>query len=374
MTATNPTYPSNSSSPFPMPYSVAVGRILEPQPEECNTYLQTTIIKGQVPSNLDYYSPQSDVETVYKACHGAGTDNKMLTKALIKLGSEQMQVLQVAYKQQRQKDIIALIESETSGVYRTGLVLLVSGALRGDAYLLQQALRQNQENMLAIFIELVVGRSKQDLATLREYVSAVNNINLDQTILEALPKDNLALKQSFRKCLLEGVSTRGYDVEREVATLKKFFDSKTGEHYSDVLDIILDSPEAHLRSVASAYKSKYYDVDLSAAIIRSSIDKATQKVLLYAVLSVEEDGEGLNRDARRINAAIEERNELLLTIRLVRAHWYLARFQRVIVASDFLRPGKGSLLIRVSSLTAGWHNRNLRKLLKGIIKVSAPPS
>ncbi|KAG8815225.1 hypothetical protein FRC17_000784 [Serendipita sp. 399] len=235
MQASLPNYsPRGAATAFPMPHAVSAGRILEPQPEGGPTYLQTPLIKGKVPAALSSYSPGNDVENIYKACHGAGTDNELLIKVLVKLGSHEIQVLQVAYKQKRQKDLVTLVDKETSGNYGTGIILLASGALQGDAYLLRQAPAESQDNMLAIFTELAVGRTKHDLATLREYVSAAYSMNLDDTILEALPKNNVLLRQAFRKCLLKGISTRGYDVTRDVNTLKAFFDSRSGENLGEV--------------------------------------------------------------------------------------------------------------------------------------------
>jgi hypothetical protein len=74
-------------------------------------------------------------------------------------------------------------------------------------------------------------------------------------------------------------------------------------------------------------------------------------------------GFGVWRDAQRIEEAILKKNELVLTIRLIRAHWDEERFRKIIAACERLKPGKGKLVERVGAATGG----NLKTLLKEMI-------
>jgi hypothetical protein len=52
-------------------------------------YLGSPIIKDSVPLRLSGYDPAKDVERIYDATHGAGTNNSKLIKAFVgKVGQE----------------------------------------------------------------------------------------------------------------------------------------------------------------------------------------------------------------------------------------------------------------------------------------------
>lgn len=72
---------------------------------------------------------------------------------------------------------------------------------------------------------------------------------------------------------------------------------------------------------------------------------------------------GVWHDAQRIEDAITKKNEFLLMVRLIRAHWDEDRFRKVIAACECLKPGKARLVERVGAATGG----NLKTLLKEMI-------
>lgn len=92
-------------------------------------------------------------------------------------------------------------------------------------------------------------------------------------------------------------------------------------------------------------------------------------LLLYAVggATGNDQDYGVWRDAQRIEDAIARKNELLLTIRIIRAHWDSERFTKVIAACNALRPGKATLVERVGAATSG----NLKTLLKEVISYAS---
>ena len=134
------------------------------------------------------------------------------------------------------------------------------------------------------------------------------------------------------------------------------------------LELILDRPLSYLRMLVDGYKTRFYDVNLSQAITDSHdtrLSPALKEVLVYALLTAEHgaDGEfeGVVRDARRIEADVQE--EYLLTVRLIRAHWNPDRFRALLAEWAKLKPESGSPLQRVKK-----HTRlNLKTLLVTMI-------
>jgi hypothetical protein len=137
--------------------------------------------------------------------------------------SKQMQVLQAGYKLQRQKELIPLLKDESSGVYKQALVLLASGALSGDAYVLAQAVKpQNRQYRLQMLAELTIAKSKGELALLRNYLLATKHIDLDNTVSGAVASENKTVQDIFTEALKHELPAETIDLERDYATLKHF--------------------------------------------------------------------------------------------------------------------------------------------------------
>ena len=72
----------------PAPTTVAIAmptprRQTVDEPEGFATYLGTILLKGSVPAKSSTYDPTLDVDSIYKACHGMGTNNNKLIKVLV---------------------------------------------------------------------------------------------------------------------------------------------------------------------------------------------------------------------------------------------------------------------------------------------------
>ena len=243
MSVTPPTYsPSTASTAFrapapamPMPSPTVYESSTPPEAY----YLGTTVLTGAVPAGLPSYSPDKDVTAIREACHGMGTRNGKLIKVLVtkvsflwyflcgsanhSQTSQQAQVLQVAYRQQRQKELIPLLKDESSGVYKLALTLLASGALSGDAYVLKQALKpQNRQFKLQILAELVISKNKEELALFRDYLLATKHLDLDNTVSGAITTENKTVQAIFTESLKHQLPAETLDLERDYATLKHY--------------------------------------------------------------------------------------------------------------------------------------------------------
>lgn len=336
-----------------------------PTPPE-TYYLGATLLTGVVPSSLPDYLPDDDVMAVYDACHGIGTKNKQLIKVLIAKTAMQAQVLQVAYKEKRQKELVPLLKSESSGVYKTALAMLASGSLGGDAYALKKALKsENNGSKVPILMELVVSTSKDELALFRNYLWATKQMDLDNVVSGAVAGEKKAVQEIFAESLKHDLPGGTLDLERDYATLKHCVTNS--QDRALMFPILLSRPPQHLNQLAQRWCRETFNQSLSESIsIHFKNGLEAGDLLLYAIGSAESRGTygfGVWRDAQRIEDAISKKNELLLTVRLIRAHWDTERFRTVIAACNALKPGKASLEERVGSATSG----NLKTLLKEMI-------
>ncbi|CAG7846457.1 SubName: Full=Uncharacterized protein {ECO:0000313/EMBL:CCA66921.1} [Serendipita indica DSM 11827] len=333
------------------------------EPEGFATYSGTILLKGSVPAKSDTYDPTLDVEGIYKACHGMGTDNAKLIKILLRKTSPEVQILQTAYMNKRQKPLVQLIISETSGSYQTGLALLASGALGGDAYLLKKVVESKTSSRvrLALLTEIVVMRSKPDLVKLKEYISAIQHRSLASIVNDAIRMmDDSAqedLIEAFRLCMLpdERVVEDG-EVMSHVQMIKAFLEGEDDISIKNFLELLLDRPLSYLRLLVDGYKTQFYGVNLSQAVEESRdsrLSPALKDVLVYVLHTAEHETrlgmEGVVRDARRIEADLQD--DYLLTVRLVRAHWNPDRFRAVLAEWAKVRPESGSPVKRIKKHT-----------------------
>ncbi|CAG7846459.1 SubName: Full=Uncharacterized protein {ECO:0000313/EMBL:CCA66919.1} [Serendipita indica DSM 11827] len=346
------------------------------EPEGFATYSGTILLKGSVPAKSDTYDPTLDVEGVYKACHGMGTNNAKLIKILVGKESQEIQILQTAYMKARQKQLVNLVVDESSGSYQTGLALLASGALGGDAYLLNKVVEPKTSSRirLALLTEILVMRSKPDLIKLKEYVSATQHRSLASIVNDAIRMMDASVQENlieaFRLCMLtdERVVEDG-EVMSNVQTIKAFLEGEEDVSIRNFLDLLLDRPLSYLRLLVDGYKTQFYDVNLSQAVADSHdtrLSPALKDVLVYALLTAEHGTEtsmeGVVRDARRIEGDLQD--DYLLTVRLVRAHWDSDRFRAVLAEWAKVKPESGSPVKRVTK-----HTRlNLETLLVKMIE------
>lgn len=346
------------------------------EPEGYATYLGTVLLKGSVPAKSDTYDPALDVEGIYKACHGMGTNNIKLIKILVKRTSQEIQILQAAYMNKRQKQLVQLVISETSGSYQTAVALLASGALGGDAYLLKKAVESKTSSRvrLALLTELIVMRSKPDLIKLKEYVSATQHRSLASVVNDAIRMMDTSIQdgliEAFRLCMLTDERVvEEEEVMSNVQIIKAFLEGEETITTKRFLELLLDRPLSYLRRLVDGYKTQFYGVNLSQAVTESRdsrLSPALKDVLGYALLTAEHETEGtmegVIRDARRIEADLQD--DYLLTVRLVRAHWNSARFRALLAEWAKLKPESGNPIKRVKK-----HTRlNLETLLVRMIE------
>ncbi|CAG7846458.1 SubName: Full=Uncharacterized protein {ECO:0000313/EMBL:CCA66920.1} [Serendipita indica DSM 11827] len=327
----------------------------------------------------DAYNPTIDVKRIHRACRSTA-NNVKLTKILVSKTSQEIQMLQVACMNKLQKPLVDLVVSETSGRYQTGLALLASGALAGDAYLLKKASKQKMDSRirLALLTEILVMRSKSDLIRLKEYVSATQHRSLASIVNDAIRMMDASVQENlieaFRLCMLtEEEVVEESEVMSNVQTIKTFLEGGEDVTVKKLLGVILGCSLSHLRLLVDGYKTRFYGINLSQAIEDSRdsrISPTLKEVLIHALLTAEHETkgamEGVVRDVRRIETGLHD--DYLLTVRLVRAHWNQDRFRVLLAEWTKVRPESGHPVERVRK-----HTRcALEALLVRVIQEAEP--
>lgn len=102
-----------------------------------------------------------------KATKGFGTDEKLLISTIAPLDGFQVDALSKAFKSLTGKEMVKVLEKETSGWFEYALRLKVLGPVQGDCWLLHRACdgAGTHEDLLN---EVLLGRSNADIWALKQ--------------------------------------------------------------------------------------------------------------------------------------------------------------------------------------------------------------
>ena len=148
-------------------------------------------------------------------------------------------------------------------------------------------------------------------------------------------------------------------VQNDVDRLHAAGAGKMGTDEIGICGILLQRSDPHLRALAQAYASRYKRT-LSQAM-SSEFSGHMKDALIYVARYAEADGQGVQRDAELLEAAMSgmgTKDERLIW-RIVRAHWNRARFEAVKQAYQGMY-GK-SLKKRVEGETTGKYEVSLER-------------
>ncbi|KAI5480428.1 annexin XIV [Pseudohyphozyma bogoriensis] len=248
----------------------------------------------QVMSSVDGYNPDADVEKVYKACKGIGTNEKQLNATIIPLPAVRLPVLKNAYRARHAKAMEEVVKSELGGHYKDLMYDLLRGPLYGDVHFVHKACSMGTNEEL--LTELIIGRTPSSMDMLRR------RLFRDCAYLRMLRQDLEALKQAL-----------GFFKDDEVR----------------VASILFGRSPAFLHQLQLGYLAEKKQTLTKA--VKKHFNGHLCKALLYALEGGKKDTTGCWRDAKFIHKTMAGpgTKDELLTIRVLRAHWNKARFAHV---------------------------------------------
>ncbi|KAK0526682.1 hypothetical protein OC834_004718 [Tilletia horrida] len=317
-----------------------------------------TPLPGAPPAPAPGFDAHSAVERVRKATKGFGTDESALIGVLAPLDAWQAVTLRQAFQAATGKDLVNVIEKETSGWFENVLRAKALGAVEYDAWLVHRA-TAGAGTHEQILNEVLLGRNAQDMWTLKQAYRQIYGKPLERVVEDDL---SFKTKRLFVMAMTgnrpdDSVPVDGRLVEADVQTLYKAAKGMGTDEIA-ICGVLVSRNAPHLAAVARAYEHAHR-TKLSKMILKE-FSGHMEDALLHIVLAAEGDGNGIERDAKLLEdamAGMGTKDELLI-VRVVRGSWNRARFEEV-KRCYALKHSKKGLKNRVEGETSGDYKRAL---------------
>jgi annexin A7/11 len=289
------------------------------------------------------------------AMKGFGTDEKRLIEALVTVpDAPHMLKLRHTYDDRFRRNLIADVESETSGYFEMGLVALVRGPLLEDASLIDRAIR-GMGTKESILNDVVLGRTNADLNAIK---TCYHNVFRKDMVKEI--REDLSLKTArlFEYVLAaqraeESAPVLPHEVEANVDRLHQATEgTKFGTNQDQVSHLMAYASNGMIRAMNQRYHAKYRRTldELFKANFSGHMREALRLMTSRAVDPVKSDADQLEDSMKGMGT----KDELLVT-RLVRARWNREHFRQVKFA--YKKFHGRELGTRVSGETSGDYKR-----------------
>ncbi|GAC93705.1 hypothetical protein PHSY_001270 [Pseudozyma hubeiensis SY62] len=309
------------------------------------------------------YNAAQDVERIRKATKGFGTDEGALIATLAPLDAWQIDALRHTFKATVGKDLLTVLEKETSGWFEAALRAKVLGPVLYDCWLIKRACvgAGTHEDLLN---EVILCRTNSEMHILKQAYQATYGKNLEKVV-----EDELSFKTK-RMFVMAMQGVRQEDnipvdpraVEADVAALHSAARG-AGTDEIAICGILIQRSTPHLAAVAQAYQQRHRK-SLSS-MINSEFSGHMQDALRYIVDGAEHDGQGITRDARLLEDSMKGMGtkDERLVYRVARLHWNKPRFEGHIKPAYAQLFHKKGLKNRVEGETSGDYKRMLSAML-----------
>ncbi|KAL4572638.1 hypothetical protein LXL04_019418 [Taraxacum kok-saghyz] len=160
--------------------------------------MATLTVPQEVPS------PTEDSETLRKAFHGWGTDEKAVIQVLGHRNARQRKIIRDTYQELYNQSLIDSLHSELSGDFGRAVILWTYDPAERDARLVNKALKSKKIgiNELKVIVEISCASSPHHLLAVRKCYSFLFECSLEEDIIHEAPpsvkKILVGLVSSFR--------------------------------------------------------------------------------------------------------------------------------------------------------------------------------
>lgn len=292
--------------------------------------------------------PTADIDIIYKACKGFGTDEKALISIFGYREGDVIDAIRDQYSNHTKRDLITTLEKETSGNFRTALKAVAYGPSECDVFFANLAIAGfgTNESMLT---EAIMGKTNAEVNRMK----SIYPLRYKES-LEAAVRGDLSMKtEKLFMMALSGQRIEDWEpinpqvVANDVAAIHNAC-AGLGTDELLVCSLLTRASEPYLRAMAAEYKNRH-KIDL-VKLLKKEFSGHMQDALVYIVEGA------LNkpmRDAILLEASMKgigTRDELLIS-RLVRMHWNKHHFE--LVKGEFQRMYGRDLKGRVKGETSG---------------------
>ncbi|KAN0060017.1 hypothetical protein ACQY0O_007990 [Thecaphora frezii] len=304
------------------------------------------------------YNPAADVERIRKATKGFGTDEGALIATLAPMDAMQVGAVSRAFKATTGKDLLQVLEKETSGWFEATLRAKVLGPVGYDIWLINRACdgAGTHEDLLN---EVLLCRSNAEMYTLKQAYQATYGKNMEKVVEEELSLKTKRLFAMAMQCARQddNAPVDPHQVEADIRDLHSAARG-AGTDEIKICGILCQRSQPHLAAIAQGY-ARQYKRPLSK-MINTEFSGHMEDALRYIVDGAEGDGRGLERDARLLEDSMKgfgTKDERLI-YRVARLHWNRHRFEDVKRAYAAVCHKKG-LKNRVEGEVSGDYKRML---------------
>lgn len=297
-----------------------------------------------------------DIEALFKAMDGFGTNEKTLIRVLAKKDPLQVNSIRIQYKQRFCRDLIEHIQKETSGNFEAALVQIARGPLTNDCEILKRATDGigTNETMLN---DVLMDRSNADINAIKTHYHRLFGRSLESDLrrdLSAATEDMFMMILAAKRAE-DFVPVDPMTVDKDVVDLQKAIGGTiVSKDAVLTCQILISRNDAQLRAITAAYKQKFRR-DLAEVVEKRFTGHMEKALLLFLARA----NNRAASDAEQLELTMKgpgTKDELLVQ-RLVRAHWdrnYMAQVRREYQT----RYGK-DLVKRIKGETSGDYERLL---------------
>lgn len=310
---------------------------------------------------------KSTIRKLKKGTKGYGTDEEKLIWAVVHLDALQVEALKKKYPEETGKELLEVIEKETSSYFRTGLQGIIHGPVGWDAVLIQEAL-SDPKSFAGLANEVFLGRTREEMQLLTQEFQQRSKAVLvgaarliaSETSVEVLY--NLAITGDRTPDHLPINETL---VQADVVELHKVKSSHQVTTLTEFFKIFVERSQPHLYAVMDLYE-KAHSQKLKKKLKKefSGSEHANLKeALMYVLDGVKHRDGGVKRDAKLLEKSMAGlvTKDKQLVWRIVRAHWNAPRMGAIKKAYE--AKYYKTLASRVQGETSG----DYRKLMLAII-------
>lgn len=302
------------------------------------------------------FNAQLVVDNIRKATKGFGTDEKMLIQTLAPLDAMQIDATSHQFRATVGKDLITVLEKETSGYFEGSLRAKCLGPLGYDVWLVNRACQGagTHEDLLN---EVLLCRTNSEIWLLKQAYRATYSKDMVKVVEGEL---SMKTKRMFVMAL-EG--TRMDDnapvdhnlVEQDA---REIFKAARGAGTDEIkiCGIMIARSTPHLQALNQAYQ--HHHRKSLADMVNSEFSGHMKDALLYIANTALPGPPGISRDAHLLEESMKgmgTKDERLI-YRVMRAHWNRGRFEELKRAYAATQHRKG-LQNRVEGETSGDYKR-----------------
>ncbi|KAF9579028.1 hypothetical protein BGW38_004894 [Lunasporangiospora selenospora] len=208
------------------------------------------IMGGPVPS------PQQDAETIHRACKGFGTDEKSIISVVANRTPDHLGMVTSVYRQMYGRDMVEVLDKETSGNFSRALHYIVLSPFVLDAELVHEACKGAGTNERCL-IQVLVGRTNAEM----HQIKSIYYARYHQSMESMVKADVSAYFEKLLMISIQGtkdeMSHYTYNVEDDVRELYKAGEGRLGTDESTIIRILTNRPSPHLQRVFQQYQVRH---------------------------------------------------------------------------------------------------------------------